>query len=194
MILKRILFFFTLTCLTVGCVDSRHTFDAFCIDEERIDPQVQKAVNEYIANKKNKSFVLTTASLLDFCLFYKKTCDVYVISPNYSGIIDSTQSAYVKDTTFTGCRIPHFKWTLKTSPVYHCHMKGKTVFLQSSVDDLINDQKTNEYFTESATQSSNGRNQYMRESMCIIKKPNGEVKTFIVGDSILMNDNLLEHY
>lgn len=175
-------------------MDSRHTFDAFCIDAERIDPQVQKAVNEYIANKKNKSFVLTTASLLDFCLFYKKTCDVYVISPNYSGIIDSTQSAYVKDTTFTGCRIPHFRWTLKTSPVYHCHMKGKTVFLQSSVDDLINDQKTNKYFTESATQSSNGRNQYMRESMCIIKKPNGEVKTFIVGDSILMNDNLFEHY
>ena len=174
MILKRILFFFTITCLTVGCMDSRHTFDAFCIDAERIDPQVQKAVNEYIANKK--------------------TCDVYVISPNYSGIIDSTQSAYVKDTTFTGCRIPHFRWTLKTSPVYHCHMKGKTVFLQSSVDDLINDQKTNKYFTESATQSSNGRNQYMRESMCIIKKPNGEVKTFIVGDSILMNDNLREHY
>jgi hypothetical protein len=28
--------------------------------------------------------------------------------------------------------------------------------------------------------------------MCIIKKPNGEVKTFIVGDSILMNDNLRE--
>lgn len=194
MILKRILFFFTITCLTVGCMDSRHTFDAFCIDTERIDPQVQKAVNEYIANKKNKSFVLTTASLLDFCLFYKKTCDVYVISPNHSGIIDSTQSAYVKDTTFTGCRIPHFRWTLKTSPVYHCHMKGKTVFLQSSVDDLINDQKTNEYFTESATRSSNGRNQYMRECMCIIKKPNGEVKTFIVGDSILMNDNLFEHY
>ena len=48
------------------------------------------------------------------------------------------------------------------------------------------------YFTESATQSSNGRNQYMRESMCIIKKPNGEVKTFIVGDSILTNDNLRE--
>ena len=68
------------------------------------------------------------------------------------------------------------------------------VFLQSSVDDLINDQKTNKYFTESATQSSNGRNQYMRECMCIIKKPNGEVKTFIVGDSILMNDNLREHY
>lgn len=32
----------------------------------------------------------------------------------------------------------------------------------------------------------------MRESMCIIKKPNGEVKTFIVGDSILTNDNLRE--
>ena len=74
--------------------------------------------------------------MLDFCLFYKKTCDVYVISPNYSGLIDSTQSAYVKDTTFTGCRIPHFKWTLRTSPVYHCHMKGKTVFAAIPLDAM----------------------------------------------------------
>lgn len=79
-------------------------------------------------------------------------------------------------------------------PLLHCHIDGKIVFVQSTMDDFVSNQNAIDLFRQNEIPSTDGRNQFIRESMCIIKQPDGEVKSFIVGDTILTEDKLRMYF
>lgn len=191
MIRKKLLLLSSICILFVGCIDTFLHSDDFCLKSETLDPSVRKVVSEYVVNTENKSFILLTATALDFSYFYKRVQDVYVIGPNYSDVID-TLSVFTPsiESHFDGYENIGFKLNLNAVPIYHFHLKGKIIFLQSSFDCFVNDKNAKKYSSVIATNSTDGRHQFMRESLCIIKQPDGEVNSFILGDTILTEDKL----
>ena len=78
--------------------------------------------------------------------------------------------------------------------MYHCYIDDKLIFFQSSIDEFVSNRKVIELFNKSEIKTKNGRNRFMKESMGIIKFPNGSVKTFMVNDTVLTEDMLREQF
>lgn len=190
-----------LVCANIACASFKCGADEYCVDKSQLNDTVYATVKRYIANNSsNDAFVLFSSTYfdLDSETLNKKFYDIFLIGPNYYGLIDSTgikrKFALPDDYAEAYEVVVKNKVAPRRYPLLHCHIGGKIVFIQSTIDDFVSNNNSIEFFRSTEIPTTNGRNRFMRESMCIIKKPNGEVKTFIVGDSILMNDNLREHY
>ena len=139
---------------------------------------------------------MCTESAIDYSLLEKRVFDFFLIGPNYKGLMDTTANAFKAiDKDFTGCiTYGYIKVSPRKYPMYHCYIDDKLIFFQSSIDEFVSNRKVIELFNKSEIKTKNGRNRFMKESMGIIKFPNGSVKTFMVNDTVLTEDMLREQF
>ena len=184
-----------------SCISYNCCVNHYCISANRISPSVYKAIEKYvIADTLNNAFVLFSSNFFDYdrSTLNKKAYDFFLIGPNYVGLMDSlgwkhkfrypSVYAYEYDSIVKGRVAP------RRYPILHCHIKRKIVFIQSSLDLFVSNAQSTSIFKHYEINVADGRSQFMRESMGIIKFPNGNIKTFIVGDSILTEDRLSKEF
>lgn len=187
--------YYFVSCTTLGC-----GVKDYCIGKEQISEKLYAPLKQYVDSNKNHAFVLLTSTFFDFdsVTINKKVFDFFMIAPNYCGLIDSTgikrKYSIPDDYVIAYDAVVKNKVAPRKYPLLHCHIGEKIVFIQSTIDDFVSSQNSIDLFRQNEIYSTDGRHQFMRESMCIIKQPDGEVNSFIVGDTILTEDKLRMYF